>query len=532
MLGAAAVLAALPVRGLRAGLAAALAVLTLASASLLRYALGSAPPYSVEGGGFVPMALGTATGFLLLALVAVDVLPSAATGLLAPRADPARRAFHRLLAGLLGVLVVVGELTIVGQQRGWFGSAAGAALQLAAAAVLVSLVALVQVGRLRQAENLADSLFRLAPDAVLLIAPDGRIGRVNEAAEVLIGARAAELEGQPVEVLVPPEVRHPHVGHRSTFAAAPQRRMMGRGRELVVLCRDGRRVMADISLGPVPRADGTWTLVSVRDASERRRARPELQARLVEVEALNQELEAFSYSVSHDLREPLRVVDGFARVLVEDQAAALDTEPRRLVQVILEQTELMRRLIDELLRLSRFSRQPPEVERVDTAELVGGVIAGLDLPATAEVSCGPLPDAIGDPHLLRQVWANYLGNAVKFSSGRTIPRLRVEGREGATEAIYAVHDNGVGFDPAHAEHLFVAFHRQHSANEFPGTGIGLALVKRIVHRHGGRAWAEGRPGEGASFYFSLPSGAGALPVDGESAPELAGADPASTGAAS
>ncbi len=420
------------------------------------------------------------------------------------------------LTGAVVVPVTVAGLTMAGWLRGLYGSATAFALLAVAAALLPTLLLLVQAGRLRRARELTDSLFRLAPDAVLLVGPDGRVQRLNDEAVALLGWTPEELLGQPVEMLVPPEVGQVHVAHRAAFAADPSRRVMGHGRELAVLRRDGSRLMADISLGPVPGPGGVSTLVAVRDVSEQRLARRELQLRLQEVEDLNQELEAFSYSVSHDLRAPLRAVDGFARILEEDHAPELEDEPRRLLGVIRDQARFMRGLVDDLLRLSRFSRQPLEVERIDMEALARRAAAGLHPAEDAELSWGPLPPASGDPRLLQQVWTNYLDNALKFSAGRP-QRLRIEGRESAGEVVYAVEDNGIGFDPADAGRLFTVFQRLHPEHRFSGSGIGLALVQRIVHRHGGRVWAEGRPGAGATFYFSLPAGAGA--VQAEPAPE-------------
>jgi PAS domain S-box-containing protein len=385
---------------------------------------------------------------------------------------------------------------------------AAAAVLLLAVVVLAALVWLQAVRR-RRIETLADSLFRLAPDAVLLVGPDGRIRRLNEEAEALLGWAPEELVGEPVETLVPPELRDAHVGHREVFERQPSRRRMGKGRELAVLRRDGSRLTAEISLGPVPGAVGSSTLVAIRDVSEQRLARRELQRRLREVEDLNRELEAFSYSVSHDLRAPMRAVDGFARMLAEEHAGKLGEEPQRLLGVIRQQAAFMRRLTEDLLRLSRFSRQPLCVESIDMASLVRQVVEARPGDGAA-IECGPLPAGRGDPRLLQQVWANYLDNALKFSAGRTAPRVWVEGGEGGGEVVYAVRDNGVGFDPAASDRLFTVFQRLHSDREFEGSGVGLALVQRIVHRHGGRVWAEGRPGEGATFYFSLPAGAGAV----------------------
>jgi len=233
----------------------------------------------------------------------------------------------------------------------------------------------------------------------------------------------------------------------------------------------------------------------------------ELEAANRELGAANKDLESFSYSVSHDLRAPLRAIDGYSSMLEKDHAAALDGEGKRLLSVVRESSLRMGRLIDDLLAFSRLGRQAPVKERFDTGALVRGVLGELRIaeehPA-AVVALGGLPPSWGDRALLKQVWTNLISNAVKYSSGRPAPRIEISGSESADETSYRVKDNGAGFDMRRYDKLFGVFQRLHAESEFPGTGVGLAIVQRVVTRHGGRAWAQGRPGEGAEFFFSLP----------------------------
>lgn len=226
-----------------------------------------------------------------------------------------------------------------------------------------------------------------------------------------------------------------------------------------------------------------------------------VQQRTAELEASNKELESFSYSVSHDLRAPLRAVDGYARMLEEDYGARLDDEGRRLLGVVRGASVRMGQLIDDLLAFSRLGRQEPVRRPLDMTALVREVLAEM---GAARVELAVLPAASADAALLSQVWSNLLGNAVKYSGKRADARVEVGGREAPAETVYWVRDNGVGFDMRYADKLFGVFQRLHRADEFPGTGVGLAIVQRVVARHGGRVWAESRPGEGACFYFSLP----------------------------
>jgi light-regulated signal transduction histidine kinase (bacteriophytochrome) len=223
--------------------------------------------------------------------------------------------------------------------------------------------------------------------------------------------------------------------------------------------------------------------------------------------AANKELEGFSYSVSHDLRAPLRAVIGFSKMLLEDHGEQLDAEARRKVDVIKEDAEHMGRLIDDLLAFSRLGRKTIQLTEVNMTELAQSVYDNLSRQTPdqhAEFRLGKLPAASGDRALLGQVWTNLISNAMKFSSKRDGALIEVSAVSNEQEYIYFVRDNGAGFDPRYQAKLFGVFQRLHDASEFPGTGVGLALIQRIVVRHRGRVWAEGKPGEGATFYFTLP----------------------------
>ncbi len=251
-----------------------------------------------------------------------------------------------------------------------------------------------------------------------------------------------------------------------------------------------------------------------RDITELRRVRAEIESlnealktRAAQLEAANQELEAFSYSVSHDLRAPLRGIDGWAQALAEDFGEKLGEAGLQLLNRQRAASQRMGTLIDDLLQLSWLSRQPLTCQTVSPATLVSRVWEELHLaqpPQTAELVVGALPDCQADPSLLTQVFVNLLGNALKFSRGHPQPRIEVGSQAGPDhECVYFVKDNGAGFDMRYANKLFGAFQRLHSAHDFPGTGIGLAITQRIIHRHGGRIWAEGKVNEGATFFFTL-----------------------------
>jgi signal transduction histidine kinase len=230
-----------------------------------------------------------------------------------------------------------------------------------------------------------------------------------------------------------------------------------------------------------------------------------VKERTAELESANRELESFSYSVSHDLRSPLRAIDGYSQMLEEDYAEKLDDEGRRLLGVVRQSSKHMAHLIDDLLRFSQLGRKPLALAPLDMQALAQEVVAELS-PAhpKARIEVGPLPAAAGDRSLLRQVWTNLVSNALKYSSLRTLPYVEIGGRAEDSENVYWVRDNGAGFDMKYYEKLFKVFQRLHRAEEFEGTGVGLAIVQRVVSRHGGRVWAESGLGEGAVFRFAFP----------------------------
>jgi signal transduction histidine kinase/HAMP domain-containing protein len=259
---------------------------------------------------------------------------------------------------------------------------------------------------------------------------------------------------------------------------------------------------------------------AITDIEDQRRTDDELRtlnaeledrvaARTSALEAANRELESFSYSVSHDLRAPLRAISGFSNLLWEDHKDYLDTEAQRKLGIIRSQAERMGALIDDLLAFSRLGRKSMEPAQLNMAELANNTFQRLNQHtenAAVTFHVGKLPPATADRSLLEQVWSNLLSNAIKFSSREENPVVEVGAIVDEHENVYFVRDNGAGFDPRYSDKLFGVFQRLHDESEFPGTGVGLALVHRIITRHGGRVWADSRPGDGATFHFSLPRG--------------------------
>src|SRR6266446_3833771 len=321
---------------------------------------------------------------------------------------------------------------------------------------------------LRRSEQTFQLLVESIQDcAIFMLDPDGRVASWNAAAERIQGYRAHEIMGEHFSTFYPPDDVAQGKPQWALEIAEREGRHEDEGWRVR---KDGTRFWANAVINAMRDAHGGLVGFAkvTRDLTQRRRVEQALAQS-------NQELERFSYSVSHDLRAPLRAINGFAQALAEGHAAQLDEEGKRLLSVIRESAKLGGQLIDALLNFSRVGRQ----------------------------ALAPLPPASGDRALLRQVLVNLIGNAFKFSANRAHPKVEIGAEQNGSEVAYYVKDNGVGFDMQYADKLFGVFHRLHRPDEFEGTGVGLALAQRVIQRHGGRIWAEGKVNEGATFRFTL-----------------------------
>jgi PAS domain S-box-containing protein len=367
---------------------------------------------------------------------------------------------------------------------------------------------------LHSASLYARSLIEASLDPLVTISPQGKITDVNQATVSVTGVpRERLIDTDFSDYFTEPE--RARAGYREVFSKG-----LVTDYPLTIRRQDGHltHVLYNAALYRNQRGDVVGVFAAARDVTERLRAEQALQElnreleqrvreRTAALEEANRELESFSYSVSHDLRTPLRAVDGFSKMLLTDYADRLDEEGRRLLQVVRDNSEKMGELIADILNFSRTGRAEMKTQPVDMKSLAREAwdeVRELESGREFDFRLEPLPPAIGDRNLLRQVLVNLVSNAVKFTRGRPLAVIEVGGRVEGAENLYWVKDNGVGFDMHYVERLFGVFQRLHSTEQFEGTGVGLAIVKRIVQRHGGRIWAEGSPGGGAIFRFTLP----------------------------
>jgi PAS domain S-box-containing protein len=370
--------------------------------------------------------------------------------------------------------------------------------------------------RAEQERALLAAIVESSDDAIISKTLEGTITSWNRGAEKIYGYSAREATGRLISMLVPPE------GPNDIPAILEKIRRDEKidHYETVRMTKDGRRLDISLSISPLKDAKGNIAGASTiaRDITERKRAEEEIHLlneqlerrvlqRTAQLEEANRELESFSYSVSHDLRAPLRHIGGFAHMLQSRVDTKLDETDRYFLEAILKSTRQAGVMIDDLLSFSRMGRAQMHPSAVDMNRFLEETLDDLRFETQGreiEWRTGELPEVRGDPSMLKLVLQNLIGNALKYTGTRERALIEVNAAVDGGEVVFSVRDNGVGFDMRYVQKLFGVFQRLHKPEEFEGTGIGLATVRRIVHRHGGRVWAEGRVGEGATFFFSLP----------------------------
>jgi PAS domain S-box-containing protein len=358
---------------------------------------------------------------------------------------------------------------------------------------------------LQETRDYLNNLLDYANAPIIVWDPSFHITQFNHAFERLIDRTAEDVIGKHLDILFPEEQREHSMEHIRRAVSGERMEV----EEITIRHKDNsvRTVLWNsATLYDQDNKTPLATIAQGQDITERKVAEDELKQRTIDLEASNKELEAFSYSVSHDLRAPLRSITGFSNVLLEDYNDELDSEGKSYLKRISDSGELMGQLMDDLLKLSRVTRSELSTEKLDLSEMARKIVRELaeDEPKRkVKVTIAPDMTADGDKNLLGLVLQNLLGNAWKYTSKTAEPRIEMGTIQRNSKMAYFIRDNGVGFDMTYANKLFQPFQRLHKATEFAGTGIGLATVQRIIRRHGGEVWAEAKVGEGATFYFTL-----------------------------
>ena len=369
------------------------------------------------------------------------------------------------------------------------------------------LASVVDISARRRAEARFRMAVEASPHGMVMVDPGGRIVLVNREIERLFGYQREELLDQPVELLVPAHGTAHHPGLRATFHDQPQRRPMGAGRDLRGRRKDGGEIPVEIGLNPIETDEGVFVLASVVDIGPRQQAEADRRRFEEALRRSHEELERFASVASHDLQEPLRTVSSYVQLLARRYRDQLGGDAAEFIDSAVGGVARMQHLIEDLQAFSRVGTGAHEIVVTDTDavlhEALGSLGAAID-ESGAVVTHDPLPQVLADRGQFEQLLTNLVGNALKFR-GAEAPQVHVAARRDGRHWVFTVADNGIGIDPQYFDRVFVIFQRLHARDAYPGTGVGLAISKKIVERHGGRIWIEASPGAGATVCFSFPT---------------------------
>ncbi|MCI0487053.1 MAG: PAS domain S-box protein [Blastocatellia bacterium] len=504
---------------------------------------------------FSSMALHTVIGFILLSTAVLCARPDRGFMKIIAGSDAGGIMARRLLPAVIALPLAIGWINLLAAQRGIYSHELRIAVVTVTSIIVFGTLIWLNARSLfqmeaerRQAEKKFEELLESAPDAMVIVNEEGEIVLVNSQTEKLFGYRRENILGRKVEMLVPEQYRGIHKKHRAEYFTQPQARSMGQERDLYGRREDGSQFPISVSLSPLVTKEGTLVTAAIRDVTDRKRAEEalaeqsdELTRQAAELARSNAELSQFAYVASHDLQEPLRAIAGCVQLLQHRFEGELDSRTQELISHTVDGATRMQSLINDLLTLSRVGARGEPFKSIDSSIPLERALANLRASiaeSSAVVTHGPLPEVNADPTQLTQLFQNLVGNAMKFRSDEALPIVHISAeqqeRHGDTETVdsttsrghgdsftssprppvtaslphgewvFSVRDNGIGIEPEYSERIFGVFQRLHTRKEYPGTGIGLAICKKIVERHGGRIWVESEPGKGATFYFTLP----------------------------
>jgi len=369
---------------------------------------------------------------------------------------------------------------------------------------------------IQKSEKRISALFEAATEGIIISDLDGKIVMVNKMTEELFGYPRKELKGQKIELLVPKRFKTKHQHRRQQYYDNPEPRPMGQGLDLHGLKKDGEKFPVEISLNYFETDEGKFVISYVVDISQRKitenkllLAHKELKQKAIELKQSNEELEQFAYVASHDLQEPLRMVASYTQLLARRYKDKLDEDANDFIDYAVDGAERMQQLLNDLLQFSRVGTRAKPFKRVETKKAVDDALKNLEKfidENEAEINIeSELPKLSGDQLQLTQLFQNLIHNAIKFR-GKAQPKVWINASDQKKYWEFRISDNGIGIDPKYQKRIFVIFQRLYNRDAYDGSGIGLAICKKIVERHGGKIWMDSTPGEGTTFYFTIAKG--------------------------
>jgi PAS domain S-box-containing protein len=498
----------------------ALVVGSSAFVALIGYIYGVESPTGV--GPYLSMAFHSALSFTLLSLAILCARPEDGLMRIVSSNTAGGGTLRRLLPVVIFAPIILGWLGLQGHQGGLYDTTFGVVLLVLSMMVLLGITIWLNAGMLNASElnrQQAEERFRLvveaAPTAMIMVDARGKIQIANIHTREMFGYQHEELLGKSVDLLVPERFRSKHAGFRQGYFAESQARAMGVGRDLFGVRKDGQEFPIEIGLNPVQTPGELFTLAAIIDITERKKIEADMKQSMDELARSNAELEQFAYVASHDLQEPLRMVSSYVQLLARRYQGRLDSDADEFIAFAVDGAARMKILINDLLSFSRVGTRGRQFAPVILEETLNQAMHNLALvidESGATITHDPLPQVMADDGQMLQLLQNLIGNALKFR-GETPPKVHIGVKRKKDRWQFYVRDNGIGIDPQFWDRIFIIFQRLHNREEYDGTGIGLAICRKIVERHGGRIWVESELGQGSTFYFTLnPVEGTAIPV--------------------